>query len=258
MFLALDARCARSGCAAGGCAALSALSGASPCWCFHRASSLPCRPHMHSENRVLVALLPMRQVMDIVSSFHQLWSLPFQVAITLYLLYRQVYPMSIGCVLHTCEMQGGTLLQCRGSMFVCLRPCSAALGAMGIHGGTGLDGAIHGRQLLHRQTHRAAHRGDDGEEGTVRLQLFVPRPAQACVCGEHWSPITSTHWRACKPHDALAYCRPMACCKPHDALGYCRPIACCKPHDALGNYHPMACRTSASGCVLRSYRASVW
>ncbi len=30
------------------------------------------------------------QVMDIVSSFHQLWSLPFQVAITLYLLYRQV------------------------------------------------------------------------------------------------------------------------------------------------------------------------
>ena len=34
--------------------------------------------------------------MDIVSSFHQLWSLPFQVAITLYLLYRQVHWAFLG------------------------------------------------------------------------------------------------------------------------------------------------------------------
>ncbi len=52
-----------------------------------------------SQQRVLpafTATLAVRQVMDIVSSFHQLWSLPFQVAITLYLLYRQVHWAFVG------------------------------------------------------------------------------------------------------------------------------------------------------------------
>jgi membrane protein YdbS with pleckstrin-like domain len=39
---------------------------------------------------VACGAVDVQQVQDVVSSFHQFWSLPFQVLVTLYLLYRQV------------------------------------------------------------------------------------------------------------------------------------------------------------------------
>ena len=43
------------------------------------------------------------RIVNFCSSFHQFWSLPFQIAVSLYLLYLQVLDMLLLCFVACCE-----------------------------------------------------------------------------------------------------------------------------------------------------------
>lgn len=55
-----------------------------------KVRALQLQPTNHSPAPLPTPLL-LPQIMDVVPSFHQFWSLPVQVSVTLYLLYRMVH-----------------------------------------------------------------------------------------------------------------------------------------------------------------------